>query len=659
MSGTWASTVVQHIRTLVEGRKPNTQTDECLLEQFISQRDESAFSTIVQRHGPMTMGVCLRILRDQHLAEDAFQATFLVLALKARGIRKRRSVASWLYGVANRLARKLKEETYRSKRPDVREHGQPLRDSPMEADGREACELLDEELARLPDKYRLPLLLCYFEGRTQEEAADELGCSAGKVKGLLHRGRERLRFRLIRRGVTLSAAASAAMLSNPALSATVPPLLASSTVQAALHLISGQSLAACGASAAVANLTKGGLIMGAHKMILGFTFVLVTVSLGVGAAIWANAGNDSVRSEGRSDVASSNVPLPAKTDAIAETNLPAILQTSKPAKADELEFQIVSSVIWPMPGQAGSSPVQFQLRVTNRGNKDVRFLPVVGKPILQSADGNELPAKMSGQDHVRVLPKPVTIEAGKTITVKGGAQLGTYDKKSALGWEDETGMVWSVGVKSGKYLLSLQYKTQELGHDAQSVAQTGSWLGAVRTEAVPVEIVDLTAFEPAVTNGLEVVALADSTWRVPPANDPQGGKQTRVCLGFRIASVDKPRHQPWIIPTIAKVSIQSADGMELPVKKMAATVPVAEPQLMVLRPKENYTAANPAMLFRAGKTLTLAWADGAGNVWQVENLRPGKHTVRYVVEAGKGSQERPISWLGQLPTATFAIEIKE
>src|SRR5271166_2450533 len=240
MAGISTTTVLRYIRTLVPGEAGEGQSDQHLLDHFVSQRDESAFAALLQRHGPMAMGVCLRILHDNHLAEDAFQATFLVLVLRAGAIRKRASVASWLHGVAVRMARKRKAQARRGQLPAVRLHAtEPCRDSSTAAAEREEHELLDRELQRLPDKYRLPLLLCYFEGLTQEEAAAQLGWTAGKLKGLLERGRERLRFRLTRRGVALAAAASATMVAP--LSAAVPPGLGVGTAQAALNVVSGKT----------------------------------------------------------------------------------------------------------------------------------------------------------------------------------------------------------------------------------------------------------------------------------------------------------------------------------------------------------------------------------------------------------------------------------
>ena len=190
--------VLRYLRTLVAGKAAEGQTDQFLLERFVSQQDEAAFIGLLQRHGPMTLAVCRRILHDEHLAEDAFQATFLVLALKAGAIRKQASVASWLYGVALRLARKQKAQTIRSEQA-MRQDPQPKTARSNDPAKLEEHEILDEELQRLPEKYRLPLLLCYIEGRTREEAAKQLGWTLAKVKGLLDRGRDRLRSRLIRR----------------------------------------------------------------------------------------------------------------------------------------------------------------------------------------------------------------------------------------------------------------------------------------------------------------------------------------------------------------------------------------------------------------------------------------------------------------------------
>ena len=168
--------------------RPGTTDDGSMLERFAVQGEEAAFQTLVERHGPLVLGVCRRILGDEHDAEDAFQATFLVLARRAGSIRKQSSVASWLYGVALRVASKARVSAARRRTGQL-----PTEDVPaapnMDLAVRELRAVLDEELNRLAEKYRAPLVLCYLEGKTKDEAATELGWPTGTVSGRLARAR--------------------------------------------------------------------------------------------------------------------------------------------------------------------------------------------------------------------------------------------------------------------------------------------------------------------------------------------------------------------------------------------------------------------------------------------------------------------------------------
>ena len=286
MTGT--SVIVQQLRTLIAASGAEDQSDQHLLEQFLSQRDEPSFAALVERHGPMVLGVCRRILRDEHLAEDVFQATFLVLARRAATICKRQSVGSWLHGVALRLARKVKAGVVRSELPDSRSNTPGAVDPHAAAIWHEAREILDDEIQRLPENYRLPLVLCYLESLTRDEAAAQLGWSVDKLRGLLDRGRERLRSRLVRRGVTLSAAGAATLLADTVSAAAVPPLLAVTTIHAAARFAAGTAPAPCGVSAPVVALTEGGLRMVASKTrTLILALALVAGVIGSGAAILA------------------------------------------------------------------------------------------------------------------------------------------------------------------------------------------------------------------------------------------------------------------------------------------------------------------------------------------------------------------------------------
>ena len=219
-------------------------TDGELLERFVTGRDEAAFEMLVRRHGRMVLGLCRRALRDDHEAEDAFQATFLVLVRNAGSIRKRESVASWLYGVAQRVTRKAQAGA--KKRALVHQSEAMVATGPeSDRDRFELRPILHDEVGRLPEKYRAPIVLCYFEGRSHEEAARQLEWPVGTVKGRLSRARDILQSRLVRRGVAL-ALGVVAFLEDEA-KAAVPESLIQTTVQAAVRFDAG-GIAATAAS---------------------------------------------------------------------------------------------------------------------------------------------------------------------------------------------------------------------------------------------------------------------------------------------------------------------------------------------------------------------------------------------------------------------------
>ncbi len=230
-----AETVSHDVDTLFRLGVVAAMTDHELLEKFGADSESEcqlAFEAIVRRHGPMVLGVCRRVLHDDHDAEDAFQATFLVLALKAGTVRKRNSLGPWLHSVAARIARRAKLVSRRRKEipmPSDNIVGPEERD-PALAD---LETVLDEELSKLPEKYRLPVVLCYLEGRTQEEVAKELGWTKGTVSGRLARAKALLQHRLVRRGLAPSAGLLAASLTSGTASAAVHGPLLYSTVRAA------------------------------------------------------------------------------------------------------------------------------------------------------------------------------------------------------------------------------------------------------------------------------------------------------------------------------------------------------------------------------------------------------------------------------------------
>jgi RNA polymerase sigma factor (sigma-70 family) len=262
----------------------STLLDEQLLARFFGQREDAAFAALVERHGPLVYGVCSRVLRDVNDAQDAFQATFLVLVRKGETLSEPGRLANWLFGVAYRTARKVRTRAVTRTR---HERAAPL-PAATEVDSMTLSELkaiLDEEIAALPEKYALPLVLCYLEGRTNGEAAAQLGWPEGSMSRRLARARELLKARLVQRGLALSAALLAALFAKP-LVAAPPPELVEATVCAGNLVLQGVPLkeVVSGQSAAVARDVVGGLVPPAKLALAAFlatASVLVAVAMGV------------------------------------------------------------------------------------------------------------------------------------------------------------------------------------------------------------------------------------------------------------------------------------------------------------------------------------------------------------------------------------------
>jgi RNA polymerase sigma factor (sigma-70 family) len=281
------TTVLKHLRRLAlqpDGRAP---TDGQLLGRYLDHGDETAFEELLHRHGAMVLGVCRRLLGPGADAEDAFQATFLVLVRKGASVVPRDMVGNWLYGVAHRTA--LEARTLAARRRAREKPMDPLPESemPPEDQWRELRPLLDEELSRLPAKYRAPVVLCDLEGKTQMEAARQLGCPEGTVAGRLFRARSLLMQRLRRRhAMVFSAGSLALLLTEQNASAVVSPVLAHSTMQAATLVAAGQAATAELISAPVVALTEGVIkAMALHQIKLATAVLLTLGVMGTGAGV--------------------------------------------------------------------------------------------------------------------------------------------------------------------------------------------------------------------------------------------------------------------------------------------------------------------------------------------------------------------------------------
>jgi RNA polymerase sigma factor (sigma-70 family) len=275
--------VVRALRRAAMHGQANSLSDRQLLERFLATHEEAAFEALVRRHGPMVLGVCRRVLEHAQDAEDAYQATFLILVRKATSILLRETLASWLYGVAYRTAQKARVAAARRR---VKEKQMARPEAIDDAPWQDLRPLIDRELNSLPEKYREPLLLCDLQGASRKAAALRLGWSEGTLSGRLSRARDLLARRLASHGVTLTGAAVAVALSSNAASACVPAALVLSTVQAATSVAAGTKVAGA-VSASVATLTEGVLkAMFTSKMKTASAILLGLGFLGAGAGIY-------------------------------------------------------------------------------------------------------------------------------------------------------------------------------------------------------------------------------------------------------------------------------------------------------------------------------------------------------------------------------------
>jgi len=310
---------VQRLLRRVRAEAPGARSDGHFLSCFLEGGDQAAFTALVQRHGPMVLSVCRRVLSNLPDAEDAFQATFLVLAKKAASIRKQGSLASWLYGVAYRIARKVQVSDSRRR---IRESQAPQKSdesSLPESAWRELRAILDEELDRLPEKYRSPLVFCYLEGKTNEEAAQVLGWTKGTVSGRLACARDLLRKRLTRRGLALSAGMLVGLFGAGTAPAAVPGALQAATVQAAAAFAAGKAALSASAAALAEGVIQA-MFVTKCKIMLSLALVVGLVAGGGGVLAQHLAGaNETGPQQELTPVASiqaepNDVQPPAKDD---------------------------------------------------------------------------------------------------------------------------------------------------------------------------------------------------------------------------------------------------------------------------------------------------------------------------------------------------------
>jgi RNA polymerase sigma factor (sigma-70 family) len=341
MTPTPLQTVLRQLRQRLAAPEVPAPSDGQLLRRFARLHEEAAFEALVRQHGPMVWGVCRRLLPEGHDAEDAFQATFLVLLQKAASIREHDSAASWLYGVARRVARRARANADRRRGVERQAPLPPPQpDGPSEAAGREVLAIVEEELARLPERFRAPLMLCGLGGLSKAEAARQLGCKTGTVASRLARARERLRGRLARRGVIVPAAAVGGLLTEGAAPAAVPAPLITVTVRTAALFLAGG-----GQSTAVAMLARGAAASTAARLKVVAALLLGLTVLGAGAGLAAHrslgAGDETAEQRRQPEPAPrADGASPALADAFGDPLPPGALARMGTVRLRQPAYQV-------------------------------------------------------------------------------------------------------------------------------------------------------------------------------------------------------------------------------------------------------------------------------------------------------------------------------
>jgi RNA polymerase sigma factor (sigma-70 family) len=616
-------------------------TDRQLLERFARERDEDAFTILTRRHAPMVLAVCQRVLGDVHAAEDAFQATFLVLARKAGSVRWQESVGGWLHEVALRVAQKARAEAAGRLSLESQVIDVPSPTTTPDVDRAELRAVLDQELASLPDKYRQPLVLCYLEGKTNEEAAQLLGWTKGSVSGQLARARELLRGRLAKRGVALSAGAIALAVSQSAAPAQVPAALLHSAVNAAI-LGSAATTAAAGAVApSVAALAEGVLktmFVTKLKMAALVFLVLGVAVTGTGWLTYRHwGGGDAVAAANLVPVPNADAPKPDEPKASPAVAVNGLSVTVKPAKR---LF-------------APDQTLVFTVRFENTSKKDFTFLYTPTNYLgwkfsFKGTDGiadwlAENTAKREGFSTEpavlragQALDADVRVDNGFLFTWKGPQRQSVGPRRS---------------LPVGEYRLTMSFACRGTTENVKIAKFPPLWVGEITTRSVEFEVGEQkatrTTSQEVRVNGVEFQAQTDKLWLTP-----EPGRATEINLGLRITNrTDKPL-------TFAKScgSFQLKDGNGQQLRGGYARDGIRALLTVALATGESLFASDDGRLTweEGGKKLQLQVFDSTGGVRTFHGLEPGKYSFTFAYER---TAQQDGWWVGKAQTEPLEIEI--
>ncbi|HKB37711.1 MAG TPA: sigma-70 family RNA polymerase sigma factor, partial [Gemmataceae bacterium] len=574
------TSVIEHIRTVVADGVG--LRDGELLGRYVDRRDEAALAALVHRHAPMVWGVCRRQL-SHHDAEDAFQATFIVLVHKAASIAQREAVGNWLYGVAHQAALQARRSAARRRAREVQVTEMPDAEAPQEQ-RTDLQPFLDEELSRLPDHYRTVIVLSDLEGRTRKEVAAQLGCPEGTVASRLVRARSTLAKRLTKRGVALSGGALAAVLSQSTGSAGVPAAVVISTIKAASLCAAGQAAIPVKVAALAEGVLKAMLL---NKLKPALAVLVVVAMVGL-------IGYGMARGQQKGDAVQKQESEPkAQKDAVVKENAVKEDAIAWGKEVDGLQAGLAAESITCRQGE--QLKLAFKLR--NVGKTEVTAdcgFPREWVPQVTTDTGGQVKVYPPPPLRGFAVPIKLTLKPGETITVYNHMVfVEPEDRAKALEPRPVAGPM--ICVAPGKYKIAY-------GGMILPKLATGTVEFEVKEPAKPAApIKDNVAWGKEV-DGLQAGIAADSiTCR-------QGEK---LKLTVKLRNVGKAE-VTITYRLLEECAPQVTNGGEVSVFMPAPKDYLAVPIKRVIKPGETITLYNPEVAVEAQNLEPLP-----GPVWPV------------------------------------------